>query len=545
MDDVRSLIEEAIGDVRADPEGFERSMRRVRTRQRRRRIGAGTTALVLAVAATWLVWWSFGTTSRPTPASSIGQRIAFTTQRPSDLTSAIAVMAPDGSHVQLLGEGQEPEWSPDGQQIAFSQRTGDGPVSTGIFVMRADGTDVRRLTTNPSGDDEKPAWTPDGTTLVFSRSTFVSLTPDPVASRSHRDLYTVAADGTGLTKLIGGPTDDFAPEWLPDGSRVAFLRIVDPASDGSEGIPQIWIASSDGSEPTQVTRLEQGPFWFDWSPDGSAFALGAGCAITIVNDEGQVQSNVALRRDIGCAFDPVWSPDGARLAFVAGTDNDHDIYETDLDGTEVTRLTGPPGSDFSPSWWGGSAAMTMTPPTEVATEVRSTVLGVTVRYPSSWKLVDLWPLARSIASWSEPLGTGIGTPADTPEHGGLPLLQLSNVDLGLQSMCGRPLPDGAAALYVAVNGGPYLLAPDGTPRWSAELSESDGPCGPGWYAYRKSTMRIEGNVNDRPYLVFAGSGAEVSDADLERVFAAYASLQFEPANILVPPQESSPTYVVP
>lgn len=545
MDNVRSLIEEAVRDVRADPKGFERTMSRVRTRRRRRWIGAVTTALALAVAATWLVWWSFGTTPRPMPASSVEQRIAFTTQGPSDLTSAIGVMAPDGSHVQLLGQGQEPEWSPDGLQIAFSQRADDGPASTGIFVMRADGTDVRRLTTNPSGDDEDPAWTPDGTSLVFSRSTFVSLTPDPVGSRSHRDLYTVAADGTGLTKLIGGPTDDFAPEWSPDGSRVAFLRIVDPASDGSEGIPQIWIASSDGSEPTQLTSLEQGLFRFDWSPDGSAFAFDAGCAITIVNDEGQIQSNVALRRDIGCAFDPVWSPDGARLAFVAGTDNDHDIYETDLDGTGVTRLTGPSGSDASPSWWGGSAGMTTTPQTEVAKEVRSTVLGVTVGYPSSWKLVDLWPLARSIASWPEPLGTGIDTPADTPEQGGLPLLQLSNVDLGLQSICGRPLPDGAVVLYVAVNGGPYLLTPDGTPRWSAELSESDGPCGPGWYAYRTSTMRIEGNVNARPYLVFAGSGAGVSDADLERLFAAHASLRFESANILVPPQAPSPTYVVP
>jgi TolB protein len=358
MSDVKDLLDEAVGSLkpRADQRAVEE---RVERRKQRRRVAAGSVAVAVFVLAGWFAWTAFrpgGTTAGST--GSDGERIAFTTQGPSDLTSAIAVMAPDGSNVLVLGQGQEPAWSPDGEQIAFSQRTDDGPASTGIFVMRADGTDVRRLTTNPSGDDEQPAWTPDGTTLVFSRSTFVSLTPDPVASRSHRDLYTVAADGTGLTKLIGGPTDDFAPEWSPDGSRVAFLRIVDPASDGSEGIPQIWLASSDGSEPTQLTRLEQGPYRFDWSPDGSAFALDAGCAITIVNDVGQIQSDVALRRDIGCAFDPVWSPDGARLAFAAGTDDDHDIYETDLDGTEVTRLTGPPGSDASPAWWGSGPTTT-------------------------------------------------------------------------------------------------------------------------------------------------------------------------------------------
>ena len=359
MSDVKDLLDEAVGsyEVRGSQRAVEQ---RVERRKQRRRVAAGSVAMGVFVLAGWFAWTAFrpgGTTAGST--GSGGQRIAFTTQRPSDPTSAIAVMAPDGSNVQLLGQGQEPAWSLDGERIAFSRTTDDG--STGIFVMRADGTDVRRLTTNPRGGDENPAWTPDGTSVVFSRSTFVSLTPDPVASRSHRDLYTVAADGTGLTKLIGGPTDDFAPEWSSDGSRVAFLRIVDPASDGSQGIPQIWLASSDGSEPTQLTRLEQGPYRFDWSPDGSAFALDAACAIYIVNEEGRVESKPALGQDVSCAFDPVWSPDGARLVFTSGTDGDNDIYETDLDGTEVTRLTGSAGSDASPAWWGSGPTTTSSP----------------------------------------------------------------------------------------------------------------------------------------------------------------------------------------
>jgi hypothetical protein len=66
--------------------------------------------------------------------------------------------------------------------------------------------------------------------------------------------------------------------------------------------------------------------------------------------------------------------------------------------------------------------------------VSATVHGVHLTYPGSWTLVDLWPLAGSIASWPEPSGSAIDIPEGTPERGGLPILQLSNDDLGLKSV---------------------------------------------------------------------------------------------------------------
>jgi hypothetical protein len=186
-------------------------------------------------------------------------------------------------------------------------------------------------------------------------------------------------------------------------------------------------------------------------------------------------------------------------------------------------------------------------PAAVAAGERSaTVLGVSMTYPSEWTLVDLWPLARSIASWPEPIGSSISLPEGTNERGGLPVLQLSNVDLGLRSVCGAVTRADEAVLYVAVNGGPYLLAGDGTPRWPGELTQDDGPCGPGWYAYRHSTEEhSDGTTGERPYLVFARFGPDASEEDQRVVFDAYDSLSFAPADILRPPAEESPRYVTP
>lgn len=174
--------------------------------------------------------------------------------------------------------------------------------------------------------------------------------------------------------------------------------------------------------------------------------------------------------------------------------------------------------------------------------ITQTVQGVTVTHRASWTLIDLWPLARSIATWPEPVGSSIKVPDETPERGGLPVLQLSNEDLGLRSLCGTDLTGQESFLYVALNGGPFRVNPDGSPVWKSELSEADGPCGEGWYAY-KTAEGASGDVTaSTPYLVFAGLGPNVSQSDKMAVFAAFDSLEFEPFDFLHPPTEASPSY---
>lgn len=78
------------------------------------------------------------------------------------------------------GPAVAPDWSPDGQQIAFIHRAADGTEE--VFLMRSDGTDIRQITQGP-GNAERPEWHPEGKAIAFSRQ---------LADGSHRlDLLDV------------------------------------------------------------------------------------------------------------------------------------------------------------------------------------------------------------------------------------------------------------------------------------------------------------------------------------------------------------------
>ena len=92
-----------------------------------------------------------------------------------------------------------PAWSPDGRQVAFESNL-DGDSE--IFVMDADGTNVRQLTHNTLWD-EGPAWAPDGTKLAFSSG----------ADDTHLDIFTMNLDGTDVRQLTTYPGRDESPDW--------------------------------------------------------------------------------------------------------------------------------------------------------------------------------------------------------------------------------------------------------------------------------------------------------------------------------------------
>ena len=59
-----------------------------------------------------------------------------------------------------------PFWSPDGNLIVFtSERAG----SADLWVVNADGTNLRQLTSDPDADERQPWWSPDGRRIVYSR----------------------------------------------------------------------------------------------------------------------------------------------------------------------------------------------------------------------------------------------------------------------------------------------------------------------------------------------------------------------------------------
>ena len=120
---------------------------------------------------------------------------------------ALYVVNADGTglrRITALGSGARDglAWSPRGDLIAYStRRQVQWPQ---IYVVRPDGTGEREITHPTNGDvSVGPVFSPDGTKLVFSSY-------HPEINGGQEDLWTINADGTGLTRLTS-PRDGFAP----------------------------------------------------------------------------------------------------------------------------------------------------------------------------------------------------------------------------------------------------------------------------------------------------------------------------------------------
>jgi len=225
-----------------------------------------------------------------------------------------------------------PAFSPDGERIAFHSECEGG----GIFVMGATGESRRRVT--DQGFD--PAWSPDGRSLAVGSE--ASLNP---LSRNAQSVLSIVDVASGKSRRLL-EQDAMQPAWSPDGRRIAFWGL--RGGPGGTGRRDVWTVAADGSGVTEVTNDEH----VDWSPVWSAdsselyFSSGRGGSLNIWR--------VGLDTRTGAvtgAPAPVVTPArhsasfslsrvGGRLAFEAREERS-DLYRIAFD-PERGRLAGEP-----------------------------------------------------------------------------------------------------------------------------------------------------------------------------------------------------------
>jgi len=114
---------------------------------------------------------------------------------------------------------ESPQFSPDGKRIAFvvaENFLDKGKSNADVYVMNADGSDLRRLTSDPATDNS-PRWSPDGKSLLF------------VSNRKEgSQVWTLPMDGGEPRRLTSFSTETGNPIWLADGKHIGFSSMVFP-----------------------------------------------------------------------------------------------------------------------------------------------------------------------------------------------------------------------------------------------------------------------------------------------------------------------------
>jgi Tol biopolymer transport system component len=279
-----------------------------------------TFALVLATAAAVV------------PASAAGKVAAKPIVFHGSNSERLYTVVP-GAAPKLLTRGRlhgvDARWSADHRLLTFSGWTHDpssGFFGTCIFVMRADGRFLRRVTPEVNNVfDRAPDWSPDGKQIVFARDS------EPTSAAA--DIYVVSARG-GTPRLLR--TDGSFPRWSPDGQTIAFTNIAPRAIYGG-----IYLMASDGSAVRRLTSIWNNGL--DWSPDGRRLLFSSENQILSIKLAGGAPT------PLGHGARPVYSPDGRQILFVRYGTHPPRLYLANTRGLHVRRWPLPGSPDY-PDW---------------------------------------------------------------------------------------------------------------------------------------------------------------------------------------------------
>ncbi len=235
------------------------------------------------------------------------------------------------------GSGGEPSWAPDGRKIAFTRPLlrpikNEVHLTHVICVMDADGKNVKQLT-NGMGDLQ-PAWSPDGKRIAF------------FSSRHKGVICVMDADGANVKELTKEQLCS-TPVWSPDGKKIAFIN-----SPPFTPKREVCVMDADGSNLVKLATINPCDRPFAWAPDSKRLALFDGPNLSLVNADGSNRKALCSMAKGHFGADPVWAPDGAKIACasIVPGEPSAEVWSIDVKEGRATELTSLGGTNILPRW---------------------------------------------------------------------------------------------------------------------------------------------------------------------------------------------------
>ncbi|MFN8489909.1 MAG: hypothetical protein U0350_20150 [Caldilineaceae bacterium] len=318
-----------------------------------------TTALTTSASSAF-------TTTQPQNGASYPGKIAYTAVEKNSVN--IFVMTPDRNFQKQLTQGPgvsfQPQWSPDGQWIAYFHYDSQKDITT-VWVVDGAGDTAPRLVSPAEGVKTASglSWSPDDRYLVYQ---------DLQPNSNQRDIFRLDVTSGALVNLTtDSPKFDTLPTWSPDGKQIAF---VSDRTNPTRGSDSIWVMGADGKSPRELTTKARA--WENtkpaWSPDGKQLAFyrwslqknfdapGGPSGLWVIDMASGKEQRLVDFTDWLPSDAPVWSPDGKLIAFDYGNQDNTDVWVVSTQGGKPTQISKLPGGEKNISWSPDSKAFVFT-----------------------------------------------------------------------------------------------------------------------------------------------------------------------------------------
>jgi len=303
-------------------------------------------------------------------------------------------------------------------QILFARIKGEGEIDFDIYVMDSDGSDLTNVTNTPEAPEFYPAWSPNRRQIAFFSRESTSVSPSPSdpkgkTSIQHWYLYVAGVDGSGRRPVAEWfmSLARIPPVWSPDGTQIAFESQPSPRADDMTDIFVVDVDGSDLRNVTNHTATDSGP---TWSSDGSRIAFTSdrdgqsGDIYAIGTDDSDLRRLTTLG-----GHSPAWSPDDSRIAFLSQRDGNSELYVMNVDGSGQTNLSQHDEQDFvlpvghfAPIWSPDGALIAFLSDRDTATEIYavkpdgSAVRRLTTKSTADESLHSWSPDSASLIFWA-------------------------------------------------------------------------------------------------------------------------------------------------